>query len=100
LASGQAAEENRATLLALAVFLGPDKFDTFIGALDGSTCRPARVYIGLANRNDLRLHFIFSAALQVTSNSGVSFSIGEFKELLDTERGGSGFRVQGSVLLI
>jgi len=91
LARGQAVEENRAALLALALFLGSDKFDTLIGALDDSTCRPALGYIGLANRNDLRLHFIFSAALQVISNSGVSFSIGEFKELLDTERGGSGF---------
>jgi len=91
LASDEAAEENRAALLALALFLGSDKFDTLIGALDASTCRSARGYIGLANRNDLRLHFIFSAALQVISNSGVSFSIGEFKELLDTERGGSGF---------
>jgi len=91
LESGQAAEENRAALLALALFLGSNKFDTLIGALDNSSCRPARGNIGLANRNDLRLHFVFSAALQVMSSSGVSFSIGEFKELLDTERGGSGF---------
>lgn len=90
-ASGQAAEENRAALLALALFLGSHKFDSLIGALDNSACRPAQGHIGLANRSDLRLHFIFSAALQVLSNSGVSFSLGEFKELLDTERGGSGF---------
>ncbi len=89
--SEQPAEENRAAVLALALFLGSNRFDTLIGALDRSTCRPARGYIGLANRNDLRLHFIFSAALQVISSSGVSFSIGEFKELLDSERGGSGF---------
>jgi uncharacterized protein YfiM (DUF2279 family) len=91
LVSGQATEENRAALLALALFLGSNKFDTLIGALDNNSCRPARGNIGLANRNDLRLHFVFSAALQVMSSSGVSFSIGEFKELLDTERGGSGF---------
>lgn len=90
----QASEENRAALLALALFLGSERFDTVIGALDRETrrnCQPATGFVGLANRNDLRLHFIFSAALQVISTSGVSFSIGEFKELLDSGNGGSGF---------
>lgn len=91
LQSDEPSEENRAALLALATFLGSEKFDTLIGALDNTSCKPARGYIGIANRNDLRLHFIFSAALQVMSSSGVSFSIGEFKELLDSQHGSSGF---------
>jgi len=92
--SDEPTEENKAALLALAIFLGSEKFDTLIGALDKSSlraCQPAASYIVLANRNDLRLHFVFSAALKIISSSGISFSIGEFKELLDSQRGNSGF---------
>jgi len=87
-------EENRAALLALAIFLGSTDFDSVIGAIDKETlqkCQPTGSHIVLANRNDLRLHFIYSAALKIISDSGVSFAIGEFKELLDSGQGGSGF---------
>ncbi|PID43469.1 MAG: hypothetical protein CSB48_05235 [Proteobacteria bacterium] len=87
-------EENKAALLALAIFLGSGNFDSVIGALDQETfakCQPQKSATTLANRNDLRLHFIFSAALKLLSDSGLSFAIGEFKELLDTQQGGSGF---------
>lgn len=87
-------EENRAALLALAIFLGSYRFDSVIGALDAetlATCQPQDDQIVLANRKDLRLHFIFSVALNIISNSGMSFAIGEFKELLDSQQGGSGF---------
>lgn len=87
-------EENRAALLALAIFLGSSNFDSVVGALDEdtlATCQPRNSQIVLANRNDLRLHFIFSSALKIISDSGVSFAIGEFKELLDSQQGGSGF---------
>jgi len=87
-------EENQAALLALAIFLGSANFDSVIGAIDKKTfqrCPPAEKYIVLADRNDLRLHFIFSAALKIISDSGLSFAIGEFKELLDSQQGGSGF---------
>jgi hypothetical protein len=87
-------EENRAALLALATFLGSSRFDSVVGALDKETlaiCQPRNSQVVLANRKDLLLHFIFSAALKVISDSGVSFAIGEFKELLDSQQGGSGF---------
>ncbi|PIE43751.1 MAG: hypothetical protein CSA50_03890 [Gammaproteobacteria bacterium] len=87
-------EENKAAILALAIFLGSPYFDSVIGALDQNTlnqCQPKKTKVTLANRNDLRLHFIFSAALKLLSDSGLSFAIGEFKELLDTQQGGSGF---------
>ncbi|MCF6339034.1 MAG: hypothetical protein L3J84_14000 [Gammaproteobacteria bacterium] len=86
--------ENQAALLALAIFLGSANFDSVIGAIDKKTfqrCPPAEKHIVLADRNDLRLHFIFSAALKIISDSGLSFAIGEFKELLDSQQGGSGF---------
>jgi uncharacterized protein YfiM (DUF2279 family) len=87
-------EENRAALLALAIFLGSSNFDSVVGALDAETlaiCQPRNSQMVLANRNDLRLHFIFSVALNIISDSGISFAIGEFKELLDSQQGGSGF---------
>lgn len=87
-------EENRAALMALAIFLGSSKFDSVVGALDEealATCQPRNSQMVLADRNDLRLHFIISAALKIISDSGLSFTIGEFKELLDSQRGGSGF---------
>ena len=87
-------EENRAALLALAIFLGSANFDSVVGAIDEKTfqsCPPAKNHIVLASRDDLRLHFIFSAALEIISDSGLSFAIGEFKELLDAQQGGSGF---------
>jgi hypothetical protein len=79
-------EENKATLLALSILLGTSSFNAIIGALDSETlarCQPDNSQVVLANRNDLRLHFIFSAALKIISDSGVSFAIGEFKEFLD-----------------
>lgn len=94
LESDEASAENEAALLALAIFLGSEKFNTVVGALDETllrACKPYGRHVLLANRKDLRLHFIFSAALKVISSSGVSFSIGEFKELLDSQRGSSGF---------
>lgn len=87
-------EENRAALLALAIFLGSSNFDSVVGALDKealAACQARKSQSLLANRNDLRLHFIYSAALKIISDSGISFAIGEFKELLDSQQGGSGF---------
>ncbi len=37
----------------------------------------------LANRKDLSLHFIFSAAIKLLSEQGISVAVGEFKELMD-----------------
>lgn len=88
------ANENKAGLLALAIFLGSTNFNSVVGAIDKETqqrCQPYGRKIVLANRTDLRLHFIYSAALKVISDSGMSFAIGEFKEMLDSQEGGSGF---------
>jgi hypothetical protein len=87
-------EENKAALLALGIFLGSSNFDAVVGAIDEETfriCTPSSNHTVLANRSDLSLHFIYSAALKVISNSGLSFALGEFKELADSQKGGSGF---------
>ncbi len=87
--------ENRAALMALAIYLGSNRFESFVGKVvteELAYCRDhGRRNIQLAGRSDLRLHFIYSAALKVISDSGMSFAIGELKEMMDSGRGGSGF---------
>ncbi len=89
-----AIDENRAALMALAIYLGSTNFDSFVGIFQEgvlAACREKQPVAELAGRKDLRLHFIYSAALKVLSDSGSSFVIGEIKELLDSVKGGSGF---------
>lgn len=89
-----AADENRSAILALGIYFGSWRVEQMIG-----TVRTAEMLaherltkgVGLAGRRDLRLHFIISAALEIAAKSGISHSIGEFKELYDARRGGSGF---------
>ncbi|MDF1552149.1 MAG: hypothetical protein P1P84_03755 [Deferrisomatales bacterium] len=87
-------EENQAALLALATFLGSERVETFTGpvrepALKNHRRVPRPVTLG--GREDLRLHFLISAALKVLSDRVAAHAVGEFKELLDARRGGSGF---------
>lgn len=86
--------ENRAALLALGIFLGSERIETLVGSIRTgrlADCETNPRYVVLAHRQDLRLHFIISAVLKVISYSGMSHAVGEFKELLDAGRGGSGF---------
>lgn len=91
---GDAIDENRAALFALAIYLGSTRFESFVGEVRTDELDYCNGYSGntrVANRTDLRLHFIYSAALKVLGDSGISFTIGEFKEMMDSGRGGSGF---------
>ncbi|MFC3121182.1 hypothetical protein [Agaribacter flavus] len=90
---GSATLENEAVLLAVAIYAGHRRFATIVGNMDFAlakipqlTKKPA-----LANRQDLSLHFIFSAAIKLLSEQGVSVAVGEFKELMDRGEGGSGY---------
>jgi len=90
----QAKTENQAAMLALVLHLGSNRFETIIGKIRTGellTCRDNPGNVKLAGRSDLRQHFIVSAALQLLSDSGLGNAVGEFKELLDSIRGGSGF---------
>ncbi len=92
--AAQARTENQAALLALVLHLGSNRFETIIGKIrtgDLLTCPDNPGNVKLAGRSDLRKHFIVSAALQLLSDSGLGNAVGEFKELLDSIRGGSGF---------
>ena len=90
--SGDQARALRSAFLALAIYCGEPKLQSLVGKVipdpsKRSHCRR----VTLAGRTDLRQHFIVSAVLKLASDSGLAFAIGEFKELLDANRGGSGF---------
>ncbi len=88
------ADENQAALLALAMFFGSHHFESLIGPVrteEMSLKRFKKPKATLARRRDLMLHFIISAGLKVVSDEGIAYSIGEFKELLDAGKRGSGF---------
>jgi hypothetical protein len=93
-ATGDPVKENSAALLALAIYLGDPRFDKLAGLnlkpeLLGRSAYRQGVHLG--GRQDLRLHFVISAGLKLLTDQGISNAIGEFKELLDAGRGGSGF---------
>lgn len=94
-ANGNPARENSAALLALAIFLGDHRFEKLAGTNLDPELRgrvsPSRRTVLLGGRHDLCLHFVISAGLKLLTDQGISTAIGEFKELLDAGRGGSGF---------
>ncbi len=90
---GSATLENEAAILAITIYAGSPRFATLVGdlsfAIDGvPTAKPKPV---LFKRKDLSLHFVFSAAIKLLSEKGVSVAVGEFKELMDRGQGGSGY---------
>lgn len=90
---GAASEENEAALMALAIFAGSYRFSHFVGDLAGENgkIQMASTHTTLAKRRDLSLHFLYSAAIKLFSEQGISVAIGEFKELMDRAKKGSGF---------
>lgn len=86
-------KENAAAILALAIFDGSPSFQKFVGdvqPVEGQHAQPNNPK-RLNGRRDLHLHFVFSAALEILSNKGLTFAIGELKELVDSGANGSGF---------
>lgn len=89
--TGDAIAENQAALLALALFLGGAHFEPMVGTLvqAGPALTPPKVLLG--GREDLALHFAYSAGLKLLTDQGITLAIGEIKELVDAGKGGSGF---------
>ncbi len=83
-------DENTAALWALAITYGNRSFARFIGITPTITYKKANK-VTLRGRTDLRLHFLYSVFLEQVGKSEVGLKIGELKELLDTNKGGSGF---------
>jgi len=93
-AAGDPVTENSSALMALSIYLGNPQFDKLahINLPEVLLSRSAHLQkVPLGGRQDLRLHFIVSAGLKLLSDYSISSAIGEFKELLDANRGGSGF---------
>jgi histidinol phosphatase-like PHP family hydrolase len=83
-------EENTAALWALAITFGDQSFARFIGLekqITLSSYKPTT----LRGRGDLVLHFLYSTILEQIGDSDIGLSIGEIKELLDSNKGGSGY---------
>jgi hypothetical protein len=94
--AGDPVVENRAAILALAMFFGDGRFERFIGAvrtgaLDTARSRVRLASVSLSGRHDLVQHFTISAGLVLISASGLAWTIGELKEIQDSAPRGSGF---------
>jgi len=88
-----APKENEAAIFALAIYAGHHRFANLVGDVQpkrGKVALPKAKPI-LKSRTDLNQHFIFSAALKILSEQGLSIAIGEFKELMDRSDEGSGY---------
>ena len=92
-----AVTENYTALIALSLYFGSDRFEILIGDVANLSKKQLkrrnflRAKTTLAERTDLQKHFIYSVALQLFGNSDASDAIGEIKEFLDSNKGGSGF---------
>ncbi|WP_440875341.1 hypothetical protein [Thalassotalea sp. PLHSN55] len=92
-----AQQENSAALTALVLYFGDDKFEWLIGNISKLSSKARknqqmlRAKVTLNDRVDLQKHFVYSMALQLFANVAASDAIGEFKELIDANVGGSGF---------
>ena len=91
---GAATEENRAAILAMAIYFGSYRVGSFVGNVmteEMKAHKKINTNATLKKRNDLTKHFIISAALKILSEKEMTHAIGEFKELIDASGGGSGF---------
>jgi hypothetical protein len=91
---GDPLQEMRAALYALALYCGDADFGQAIAVTVPAHMRERQNRCGpttLAGRHDLKRHFVISAGLYAASSGRASFGMGELKELLDSNEGGSGF---------
>ena len=91
---GREKYEMQTAIFALAILCGHVKLQAIIGDVipkDHTRKKSVCDQVTLAGRRDLRAHFAVSAGLQIASDAGFAFAVGEYKELLDANRGGSGF---------
>ncbi|WP_026958203.1 hypothetical protein [Aliagarivorans taiwanensis] len=86
-------QELEAMLWAFSLHFTQGPFRGALGRQLGvfEALQPYRYGATLAGRNDLALHYVYSATIALAAEHGVSLAIGEFKELFDAREGGSGF---------
>ncbi len=83
-------DELTAAIFALAYAMEPSLISPFLPKLHHSFRLPD---VKLDGRQDFAKHFILSAVLEILSNKEVAFTVGELKELTDSN-GGSGFSLK------
>ncbi|MFP5469059.1 MAG: hypothetical protein ACLGGZ_04890, partial [Alphaproteobacteria bacterium] len=91
---GNAINENKAAILALAIYFGDDRISKLAGNSEGKYFSGPRFgshNVTVKGRHDLVQHYLTSAGLQLAAGVDIANAIGEFKEIADTLRGGSGF---------
>ncbi|WP_017444157.1 hypothetical protein [Gayadomonas joobiniege] len=86
-----AAGENHAALWALTIAFGNHKFGHFIGLPRSLVRSFNNINTQLAGRQDLSKHFLYSILLQRLLDEKMGLKIGELKEIIDSDEGGSGF---------
>lgn len=86
--------EMRAAIFALALYCGDPRFGRAIGVTvdramlgAGNHCAERTLH----ERNDLVRHFLVSAGIHAASTDRAVLGLGELKELLDSNPGGTGF---------
>lgn len=86
-------DRNRAALVALAMYVVSPEAGRLAGDATQRVraCRGANGAVFLAGRGDLASHWALSAALAVSFGPDVGQALGEWKELSDSQPGGSGF---------
>ena len=83
-----------AAIFALTLVCGARDFQTVVGGLSDAISDVDRDWqtdcrkVTFNDRIDSRRHFTTAAAIQAASNRGVAITIGEFKELYDSQRSG------------
>lgn len=83
-------EQNRAAIWALAIVYGSGRFSE-LSDVSVSTLNVTPAQTALNGRGDLSLHFLYSVILEQVGKENIGLSIGELKELLDSNKGGSGY---------
>ena len=85
--------ENEAALLAVAIYFGDDRFETFVGQVRSEAQKKRRretEQFRLNGRHDFVQHFTISMGLELTGGDFAANIIGELKEAKDSRKG-SGF---------
>lgn len=93
-AGGDAIEENKAAIFALAMFFGDIRLERFIGKVRTGeyTGAPRKISrVRLQGRHDWVQHYLLSAGLAVAGGRGIADFIGEAKEVRDATDKASGF---------
>lgn len=93
-AGGNAVEENKAAIFALAMFFGDIKLERFIGKVrEGEYTNGPRGIsaVRLQGRHDWVQHYLLSAGLALAGGRRIADFIGEAKEVQDATNKASGF---------